>query len=104
MNNIRRIKANSAEVYDHYVHVEQHSLQPLGAIIGSIVGLFLASAASQDMITASSIILVSACIFAASFPGKVVRDIPEADVVEIKRYPDEDRVTVVLDDERVKRK
>jgi hypothetical protein len=36
-------------------------------------------------------------------PGKVLRDIPLVDLVEIKRYAGEDKVTVVLDDERAKR-
>lgn len=106
MSNIRKIKANSAVVDGRYVHVERHSLQPLGAIIGSIVGLLIVFITSQDIkidgITII-IILISTFLFAASFPGKVTRDIPEGDVVEIKRYPGEDRVTVVLDDQRTQR-
>jgi hypothetical protein len=37
-------------------------------------------------------------------PGRVIRQIPNIDLVEIKSYPTTNRVTVVLDDERTKRK
>lgn len=42
-------------------------------------------------------------LIAAFAPGRILRDIPLVDLVEIKRYQGKDKVTVVLDDERVKR-
>lgn len=101
---IRKIRANSAHVDNEYIHVEQHSMQPLGALFGFGIGLIIALVAETDVMTGGIITLSCTFILAAFFPGKVVRDIPEVDVVEIKHYPNEDRVTVVVDDERSKRR
>lgn len=101
---IRKIKANAARVEGDYVLVEQHSQKTLGAFLGFVVGIGLAVLINEDWLLNGAVILMATSIGSALFPGEVIREVPQADLVELKHYPEEDRVTVVLDDERVKRK
>lgn len=48
-------------------------------------------------------ILIFAVLIAAFADGRVSREIPISDLVEIKHYPGKEKVTIVLDDERTKR-
>lgn len=105
---IRRIKANTAKVDGDFVIVESHSLKSFGVIAGFLIGLLLCllyEVNANDVI----IIMLLTSFFGALIgvlvlPGRVVRQIPAVDLVEIKRYKNTNRVTVVLDDARTKRR
>lgn len=106
---IRRIKAHKAHhVNDDYISVETQSYKTFGAIIGVIVGLFVGAALGDGSSTQSWFIFTGSILgFVLGLllaPGKVVREIPSVDLVEIKRYDYKNRVTVVLDDERTKKR
>jgi hypothetical protein len=106
---IRKIRANTATVEGEYVHVEEYSQKSMGFFIGFIFGIILVFTIntlgiSLDFMAASLLVLISGILGTSAAPGRVSRNIPEVDVVEIKYYPDEERVTVVIDDERTKRK
>jgi len=106
---IRKVRANTATREGDYVYVEEYSQKSLGFFIGFTFGIILVFIVNSlgiplDFISASLIILMSSVLGTSAAPGRVTRNIPEVDVVEIKYYPDEERVTVVIDDERTKRK
>lgn len=103
---IRKIKANKAEIEGDYVIVETYSQRPptfLAAFFTlSIAYIFIFFQTFNLLIGILGVISISMLI-AAFAPGRILRDIPLVDLVEIKRYQGKDKVTVVLDDERVKR-
>lgn len=102
---IRKIRANSAKVDGDYVCIEEYSARPGGTLGGFVLGCILAAiVGSTNLIIIIIILLVCSVAGFVFSPGRVVRSIPEVDLVEIKHYPDEERVTVVLDDARTKRK
>lgn len=101
---IRRIKANTARVEGDYVLVEEYSRKSFGAILGFILGLVIVIILKTDLLSGMVVIFFAVFMMSLLFPGNVVREVPVADMVELKHYPDKERVTVVLDDERVKRK
>lgn len=112
MVSIRKIKANKAEVEGDYLIVETHSRKPftflvvfLSLSISYFFYIFYTSLQSPRIIDPIGliIILIVAVIIAAFADGKVWREIPIGDIVEIKHYPGKEKVTVVLDDERLKR-
>lgn len=107
---IRKIKANTAEIEGDYVKVETHSQRLISflktflilAIVCILV--YVSDLLPNFNIVFALIITISISALAAAFaPGQILRDIPLVDLVEIKRYQGKDKVTVVLDDERVKR-
>lgn len=107
---IRRIKANKAEIDGDYVKVETFSQRPI-VFFTTLISLLIIYAVVIDLnrqdpehlFFSTLAILFASIIMTALAPGKVLRDIPLVDLVEIKRYAGEDKVTVVLDDERAKR-
>ena len=102
---IRKIKANKAQEEGDYIRIELYSTRPicmvLGALIGFFLGLLLSESNNEITLTILSTIAL-AFIGALCGHGKEVRRVPKADLVEIKQYSS-GHVTVVLDDERVKR-
>lgn len=105
---IRKIRANTAEIEGDYVKVETHS-QRLITFLATFLALAITCVLILLLFPNFNIILgfvvttgisALAAVFA---PGQILRDIPLVDLVEIKRYKGKDKVTVVLDDERVKR-
>lgn len=105
---IRKIKANTATVDGDFIIVESDSWKPFSIIIGFSIGLVLYLAfdvkSSDTIIVVLLISLISALVGFLILPGRVVRQIPSIDLVEIKRYRNTNRVTVVLDDARTKRR
>lgn len=106
---IRRIKANNAFVDGDYVTVETNSMKFMGAIFGFLFGVFICVISNNVQADGFFYIILVTTVFGfligvLIFPGKVVRQIPTVDLVEIKRYPSTHKVTVVLDDERTKRR
>jgi hypothetical protein len=105
---IRKIRANTANVDGDFIIVESDSWKPFGIIIGFLIGLMLClvfEVSTDDII----VVLLITSFFGVLIgllvlPGRVVRQIPSIDLVEIKRYKNTNRVTVVLDDARTKRR
>ncbi|HMT94431.1 hypothetical protein [uncultured Thiothrix sp.] len=105
---IRKIKANTAEIEGDYVKVETHSQRLISFLktflILAVVCILISQFFPNFDIIFGLVITFSISALAAAFaPGQILRDIPLVDLVEIKRYRGKDKVTVVLDDERVKR-
>ncbi len=105
---IRKIKAHRAKVNDDYLSVETKSYKAFGGIFGAIIGLIVGWALGDGHSGQFVFIIISGIagfvLGLLSAPGKVVREIPSVDLVEIKRYDYKGRVTVVLDDERTKKR
>lgn len=107
---IRKIKAHKAQVNDEYISIETRSYKTIGAMVGCFTGLLFGGILSQgqpgETMLVSIIIGGISGLFlgALTAPGKVIREIPSVDLVEIKRYDYKDKVTVVLDDERTKKR
>ena len=109
---IRRIKAHTAEEEGSYIKIVKYSRRGSGLIIGTIIGFFgslvlLAMSDAAFSPEANFFIVVAASIMCAIYGASVAggreeRQVPKADLVEIKRYIWPERVTVVLDDERGK--
>lgn len=108
---IRRIKAHEAVIDGEFVRIIKYSTRKLGFLIGMVFG-FPVSLALVDSFVSSwqaTVIFVAGgtfmcgCLCALICNGTVVRRIPKADLVEIKKYTWPAGVTVVLDDERVMR-
>ena len=107
---IRKIKANIAMEEGDYIRIEQYSTRFTFMLVGAIIGVVLGIAyvmSLTDVSNEPTIITISTLFFAVLglilSQGKEVRRVPKADLVEIKEY-DNEHVTVVLDDERVKNK
>lgn len=102
---IRKIKAHSAEVDNDYVYVEQGSYRTIGAFLGGMIGFIISIISGVNSFEDTMIITCITTILGVFlFKGREVRQIPSVDLVEIKQYPGINRVTVVLDDERTKRR
>lgn len=106
---IRKIRANKAEIEGDYVKIETYS-QRSAAFITALISFsiiyivtFTASPEYDNHFLGIIIVIGISTIIATLAPGRILRDIPLVDLVEIKRYQGRDKVTVVLDDERVKR-
>lgn len=107
---IRKIKAHDAKEDGDYIVIIKYStwVQWLlaGLIFGGAIGVLLNW--SRLLPTASGSLTISICLLLFAIVGLMiggeeeVRRVPKEDLVEIKRYSS-GRVTVVLDDERVKR-
>lgn len=112
MVSIRKIKANKAEVEGDYLIVETYSRKPVTFLVTFLIlsisyFVYAIYAPLQAPRTIDPlgivIIIIVAAIIAAFADGKVWREIPIGDIVEIKHYPGKEKVTVILDDERLKR-
>lgn len=107
---IRKIKANKATEDGDYIRIEDNSTRGLaallGAILGIVVGILIADhfQVIKDEIPVLIVATTIVCSICGFFLGssKVVRRVPKTDLVEIKRNSFR-QVTIVLDDERVKR-
>jgi len=97
---IRKIKAHRATREGEYVVIETYSnrwmYMTAGAVMGVCTGAVVGGGSPFVPLLTGSVV--------GSFYGEPgdTRYVPVADIVEIKKYPFR-RVTVVLDDERVKR-
>ncbi|WP_020394008.1 hypothetical protein [Thiolinea disciformis] len=110
---IRRIKANKARVEAGFVIIESDSLKETGSVlvfISTFITVLILYLSDEDQSLNQNFLLVNFAISAVIalfsfilFPGRIIRKAPEADLVEIKEYKEENRVTVVLDDARVKK-
>jgi len=107
---IRKIKANSATEDGDYIKIEDHSTRPFGALAGALVGVFVALIAVEyfQIYNDEALTLVIFIVCVLTVLGillgrnRIVRRVPKSDLVEIKKKS-HNQVTVVLDDERVKR-
>lgn len=110
---IRRIKANRARVEAGFVIIESDSSKEVGAVLIFVLTFIMILAVylndetkrlDSDFLLANFAISAVLALFSFFiFPGRIIRKAPEADLVEIKEYKEENRVTVVLDDARVKK-
>lgn len=98
---VRKIKANRAVIEGDYVLIEKFSYRTHASIVFLLLGIIgffyhfpLAVLGAAGGVVFSLLLV----------PGKEIRQIPRVDVLEIKHYPSDRRVTVVLDDERTKRR
>lgn len=98
---VRRIKANKAVIEGDYVLIEDYSYRRYAVFLCLLVGVMAFANHFTPLVIGSVIGLVCSITI---LPGKVIRQIPRVDVIEIKHYPSDHRVTVVLDDERTKRR
>ena len=108
---VNRIKANSVEFEGDYVHIIRDPMRSLwfgaGVIIATIF-IFNPALPNQDIpieyLAVTYLIIISTCgALCAIIAGeKEEYLVPRTDVLAIKKYPARRRVTVVLDDERVK--
>lgn len=98
---VRKIRANKAVIEGEYVLVEKYSYRVHLVVVCLVVGAVgFFSHIPLVMMGAGSGVIFSLLIM----PGRVIRQIPRVDVLEIKHYPSSKKVTVVLDDERTKRR
>lgn len=105
---IRKIKANTAEIEGDYVKVETYSKRlttflKTFLVLSLICFITFFALPTINLLVAIVSTLGVSILAAALAPGRVLRDIPLVDLVEIKRYQGKNKVTVVLDDERAKR-
>lgn len=99
---IRKIRANRATREGEYVVIETYSKRWMYVMSGAAMGVLVGTIILDDY--SSFVSLLAGSMVGTFYGGEGdTRYVPFADVVEIKKYPFR-RVTVVLDDERVKRR
>ncbi len=102
-----KIRANTAEIQGEYLIVSHYSWRPVGVVIGIVVGVFIISSAKSSLSLGAMALIMSCCTGLGGIiaPGRIRRLIPNVDLAQIKYYDTPPpHVTVVLDDERTKRK
>lgn len=107
---IRKIKAHEAKEDGDYIQIVKRSTWFYWLMFGIVAGLFVGYLLAKSSIISGfddfTIIIFSTLVsmFICLLIGgeKEVRRVPKSDLVEIKKYAS-GHVTVVLDDERVKR-
>lgn len=107
---IRKIKAHEAEEDGDYIRIVRRSTWLYWLMFGVVIGLFsgysivnsriINGLDNSTIVAASTLICIFICLLFSN--EKEVRRVPKSDLVEIKKYAS-GHVTVVLDDERVKR-
>ena len=103
---IRKIRANHAEITGDYITIYKTSYRSIGflAFFGTLFFGTLVLLPSADILVAFVVSITLAAVLCLMIPGQEIRMIPRVDLVEIKSYPNEHKVTVVLDDDRTKRR
>ncbi len=102
---IRKIKADVVEIEGEYLRIEHYSRRSYGGIIGFIFAVLLLLGIDGTTIFVDGVLIIlMTSVGAGLAQGRVIRQIPLVDLVEIKEYPTSHRVTIVLDDARTKRR
>ncbi len=99
---IREIKANEAYIEGDFIHVEMYDSSVVNGSIGMAIGAVASAVITQNPGFILIVSLLTGLLGVSFTSHKIVWQIPRADLVEIKSYPDDERVTVLLDDERMK--
>lgn len=98
---VRKVRANKAVIEGDYVLIEKYSYRLHAGVLFFLVGVVGLFWHQPLVLFAAGVGLVISVFL---IPGREIRQIPRVDVLEIKHYPSDHRVTVVLDDERTKRR
>ena len=99
---IRRIKAHQAIEEGNKVKIITESDRLSCVIVCVIMALFISLKLGESLTSEFNLFAVLAAIALGALVGssEIEREVPLADLVEIKRYDWPKRVTVILDDER----
>ncbi|MEZ5478427.1 MAG: hypothetical protein R3E95_13400 [Thiolinea sp.] len=113
---IQKIKANYADFEGEYLYIKRKPFRFVWGLLGFIIGIitsfmiinipmeFFQIKKQEYELYTILITLFSTIIFMYAAGNEEDYIVPKVDVLTIKKYPIKHKVTVVLDDERTKRR